>query len=87
MSSDGANDSAAFPDFLERVRGIVCIAALEKARNRRRARWLDKNSFMLCQPALRSQNVLITDYIDAALRFDDRCARLLPTRWISDSNR
>ena len=87
VSSDGANDPAGFPNFLERVRGIVCIAALEKAGDRRRARWLDKNSFMLCQPALRSQNVFIADYIDRALRFDDRRARLLPARWISDSNR
>src|SRR4029077_10211768 len=63
------------------------IATLEKTGDRRRARWLDKNSFMLCQPALRSQHVFIADYIDPASRFDDRRARLLPARWISDSNR
>ena len=87
VSSDGANDPAGFPNFLERVRCIVCIAALEKAGDRRRARWLDKNSFLLCQPPLRSQNVFIADYIDRALRFNDGRARLLPARWTSDSNR
>src|SRR4029077_9933858 len=55
VSSDGANDPAGFPNFLERVRGIVCIAALEKAGDRRRARWLDKNSFMPWPPRLRRE--------------------------------
>ena len=87
MSSDGANDPAGFPNFLERRRSIGGIAPLEKAGDRRRARWLDKNSFMVCQPPLRRQNVVIADYIDSALRFDDGRARLLPARWISDSNR